>query len=280
MNDLGNTFINAMSYILRNFLSLVGVLLATQSAAQVLDKQKIESLTTYSELSPLGKYLYDSIYYESARAPQDFDYITFTYKSDTLEVEGYLCQPRDLESKRWPVIFYNRGGTGNYGKLTNEIFPYFLELSKKGFIVVGSNYRFVNSQGKYDELGGSDVRDVINLINTVKKWPHTDTTNVYMLGLSRGGLMTYSAARQIDFNAIAVVSGVSNATEQYKYRPIFLKGWNDLSEEENYLGLENILPGFMEKSQQYLHDRSPTEWAGDIASPVLILHSRQDGFYL
>ncbi len=252
--------------------------LSHYSSAQIVSRKSIHIETPYSDLSRLGKYLYDSLYYDSAINQQEHEFVTFQYKSDSLNVESYLCQSKNLHEKKWPVIFYNRGGTGNYGKLTNEIFPYFYELAREGFIVLGTNYRFVNENGKYDEIGGADVQDVINLIELVKKWPQVDTTNLFMMGLSRGGLMTYSTARKLDFNAVAVVSGVSNSIKQYEYRPIFLEGWNDLSEDENYLGLSNVLPDFEEKKEKYLLDRSPTEWAEEIKSPVLILHSRQDGF--
>ena len=145
-------------------------------------------------------------------------------------------------------------------------------------MVVGTNYRLVDEYGKCDERGGIDVEDVIQLVKIVKSWSQIDTTNMFMMGVSRGGLMTYSTARKLDFNAISVLSGVSNSAKQYEYRPIFLNGWDDLSEDQNYLGLANVLPDFKGKKQQYLLDRSPTEWADELKSPTLILHSRQDGF--
>ncbi|MEQ9166938.1 MAG: prolyl oligopeptidase family serine peptidase [Fulvivirga sp.] len=245
--------------------------------AQHQNKQEIKLTESYSDISPLGRYMYDSIFYESARTQSDFEYATFTYQSDEVDVEANLCEPRSLGDKKWPVIIYNRGGTGNFGKLTNEIFPYFYELAREGFIVVGTNYRFVNENGKYDELGGSDVKDVIQLVELVKSWPKADTANLFMMGISRGGLMTYRAARDLKLNAVAVIGGVANSKSGYEKRPIFLDGWDDLSPEENYLGLRNILPDFEANKDQYFYERSPVQWADQIQCPVLILHSRQDG---
>lgn len=263
---------------LKNGLFLLAfVMITSQSLAQIQNKRVTHLSQSYDAISPLGKYLYDSLFYEEARTQQVYEYGTFSYFSDSISVEGYSCLPTSIKGKH-PVIIYNRGGTGNYGKLNDEIFPYFYELAKQGFLIYASNYRFVGKNGKYDELGGADVNDVLNLVQLVKHLPYVDSANVFMMGVSRGGLMTYSAARQIAFNAIAIVSGVSSTKKQSEYRPIFLNGWTDLSEDENYLGLSNVLPDYEAKKQQYLLDRNPVEWAGEIKSPALILHSRQDGF--
>lgn len=149
------------------FTSIILIAVCYQAIAQ--EKTTINRLEKrYTDFSPLSQYLYDSAYYESARQPAAFEYATFVYASNGVEVEAFMCHPKNLESKKWPVIIYNRGGTGNYGKLTDEIFPYFLELAQHGFLVVGSNYRFVGEQGKYDQLGGDDVKDLNNLVELVK----------------------------------------------------------------------------------------------------------------
>lgn len=249
---------------------------AFPSFSQLVDEKVVQLTRPYQDLSGLGKYLYDSAFYESTRKQQDFDFVTFTYPSDELLVEGFLCRPAEL-NKKLPLIIYNRGGTGNFGKLTNEVFPYFYELAKEGFIVAGTNYRFVGENGKNDEIGGVEINDVINLIDLMKTLPYVDTENVFMLGISRGGLMTYLASAKTEMNAVAVIGGVADNRLQTLARPIFLEGWDDLSEEENYRGLRNILPDFDRKKEQYMRDRSPVLWADQIKNPVLILHSRQDG---
>jgi hypothetical protein len=43
-------------------------------------------------------------------------------------------------------------------------------LAPRGFVVVGSNYRFTGERGRRDEWGGSDV----------------DARNLFIVGLSRG----------------------------------------------------------------------------------------------
>lgn len=258
---------------------LILLLLHGSLMAQIQSRKTIKLIKPYTDISPTGKYLYDSLLYESARNQNNFEFSTFTYNSDGLSVEGYLCQPISATNKnKLPVIIYNRGGTGNYSKLTEEIFPYFYSLAKEGFVVIGSNYRFINEMGKHDELGGVEVNDVVNIYNLAKELPFVDSRNVFMMGLSRGGLMTYSAAQHLNLNAIAVLSGVADSEKQYENRQIFINGWDDLSEDDNYLGLKSVLPDFELNKAAYLLARSPVKWAERINCPVLILHSRQDGF--
>ncbi|HAA20786.1 MAG TPA: hypothetical protein DCP28_19240 [Cytophagales bacterium] len=261
----------------RRYFTLLLCSLLGFAHAQLPNQQEITLTAAYADISPLGQYLYDSASYEEARAQTDFEYLTFTYPSDTLQVEGYICKPRNVDTDRLPVIIYNRGGTGNYGKLTEEGFPYFSELAREGYLVVGSNYRFVGEYGKYDEAGGVEVNDVLNLYTFAQALPYADPERMFMLGISRGGLMTYLAVKQLNLKAAAVIGGVTNVRAGYEDRPIFLTGWDDLSEEENYLGLQNILPDFAERKDEYFDARSPVLWAEEIQCPILILHSRQDG---
>ncbi|WP_347926021.1 prolyl oligopeptidase family serine peptidase [Pontimicrobium sp. SW4] len=233
--------------------------------------------TPYEETSNISKYRYDSISYEATRKQNDYIFESFKYKSDNLKIEGFLCRPRNVSNKKIPVIIYNRGGTGNFGKVTEEDFPDFYALAKEGFVVFASNYRYVGKNGFYDQLGGDDINDVVNLYKTLLKIDYVDTNNIFMFGISRGGLMTYKSLTKINVNAAVVIGGVANFEEGAKKRPIFLKGWSDLSEEENYKGLENILPNFDKKRVEYLKDRSAVEWAYRINTPIFILHSRQDG---
>ena len=251
----------------------------TQLFAQsdIYNINQIEIKKTYEEISPIGKYRYDSISYENARNQKKYIFETFNYKSDGLEISGYLCRPKKTIGKKVPVIIYNRGGTGNFGRLSEEDLPDFYWLARNGFAVYASNYRFVGDMGKLDQSGGDDVNDVINLYEIIKKIDYVDSSNIFMMGVSRGGMMTYQCLRKLNINAAAVIGGVADLKLQAIQRPIFINGWSDLEEEYNYKGLANILPDFNKNSEKYLNERSAIEWADEINTPVYILHSRQDG---
>lgn len=238
----------------------------------------VEIKTPYSEISGLGKYRHDSISYKKAQTQQEYIYEKFNYRSDGFEVEGYSCRPKNVGKDKVPVIIFNRGGTGNYGKLTEEDLPDFYWLASHGFAVYGSNYRFVGELGKVDQSGGDDVHDVIQLYELVEELDFIDRNNMFMMGVSRGGMMTYQSLKWIDVNAAAIIGGVADLHIQAANRPIFITGWTDLEDPYNYDGLEKILPNFSEKKEEYFDQRSATKWADEINSPVFILHSRQDGF--
>ncbi|WP_282080459.1 alpha/beta hydrolase family protein [Aquimarina algiphila] len=247
------------------------------SQTEIYNKIEIELKQPYEEISSLGKYRYDSLSYLEAQSQKQFIYEKFSYKSDGLEIEGLSCIPKNRKGKKIPVIIYNRGGTGNYGRLSEEDLPDFYWLAKNGFAVFASNYRFVDELGRVDQVGGDDVNDVLNLIKLVKEIEFVDTSNIFMMGISRGGQMTYQSLKEIKLNAAAVLGGVADLELQAKNRPIFINGWSDLEEEYNYKGLQNILPDFENNKEHYLNMRSAVKWADQINTPVYILHSRQDG---
>ena len=234
----------------------------------------------YSSLSNSEKYLSDSSYYEDVRRQNDFVCSTFLYRSDTVTVEGFVYKPVQLGNKKLPVIFYNRGGTGNYGRIGEMDLVTFHKLASNGFIVFATNYRFVNDKGPFDELGGSDVNDVLKLIALARQQAYVDTANLFMLGISRGGMMTYQAIKQLHLNAAAVIAGPTNTLTDTTRQTEFLNGWHDdtTAANENYNGLQNVLPHFAENIEAYLQKRSALFWADSIQTPVLILHSAKDGF--
>lgn len=249
----------------------------TYGQSDLFDVSKEEINTEYQNISPLGKYRYDSLSYGVAKAQKDYVFESFKYKSDGLVVDGVLCRPKNSSGTKSPIILYNRGGTGNFGKITEEDFPDFYVLAKHGFVVFATNYRYVGKRGASDQFGGDDVNDVINLYKSVLKLDYVDSNNIFMIGLSRGGIMTYKSLTRINLNAAAVVGGVADFRDLVKKRPIFLKGWSDLDEESNYRGLENILPNFQDNKDEYFKSRSAIDWTDKINTPILILHSRQDG---
>ncbi|QKX06676.1 prolyl oligopeptidase family serine peptidase [Aquimarina sp. TRL1] len=257
------------------FLLLIPFTLLSQTRLYNISEVKITK--PYEQISPLGKYRYDSLSYEIARKQTNYIFEKFNYTSDDTEVQGFSCIPKTTSGTKIPVIIYNRGGTGNIGRITEEDFPDFYALAKNGFAVYASNYRYVGASGANDQIGGDDIQDVIQLFQSIKNIDFIDVDNIFMVGVSRGGLMTYKSLTHINVNAAAVIGGIADFENLTNKRPIFLTGWTDLSQDLNYKGLENILPDFIQKKEQHIHDRSAVKWADKINTPLYILHSRQDG---
>jgi len=124
-----------------------------------------------------------------------------------------------------------------------------------------------------DQQKTSEVDDVLNLVPALKSLDCVDSERLYMLGLSRGGTMTYLAIKRgIAVKAAAVIGGVTDVKAWVEARPEMgiVKG-NEFTE-----GFANIWPDYEHRAEEYYRARSAIFWADQINVPVLILHSRTD----
>lgn len=262
-------------------LGFAPIVMGQPDDTRIVSWQKIQVKKSYHQLKGLAHWYYDSTYYERFRQDDQIECFKIVYKSDNAQVEGFMVKPKVPKGKL-PVIVYNRGGTGNYGKITEEWLPDFYDFVKQGFVVIVSNTRFTGKAALYDQAGGVDLQDIEALIGISQKLPYCDSKNYFMLGLSRGGQMTYQLLKRQKYpiNAASVIAGVTNQIEAVKYRPEFVNGWNDDTTGKylNYLGLKKILPNFEQNKEKYLRERSVIFWVDKINAPLLLLHSRQDGF--
>ncbi len=184
------------------------------------------------------------------------------YTSDGLNVVGYLVKPKNIEVHA-PVIIFNRGGNRDFGKLTDRHAKYwFRKYAEEGYIVLASQYRGNDGGEGQEEFGGSDLNDVKVLIDVVKQTDYMDNDRIYMVGGSRGGMMTYMACRNSeDIKAAAVFVGISDCFESYDDREQQMK--------DVYVSLIGGTPE--EKEQEYIK-RSAYYWADEITVPLYIFH--------
>lgn len=202
--------------------------------------------------------------FEREESFADYDCRKIKYISDGLKVVGYIWKPKNSEGKKLPLVIANRGGNRELGMLSPRAF--FYPFVKNGFVVIASQYRGVDGGEGMEEFGGADVNDVLNLLPVAKSLGYVDTNNVFMVGASRGGMMTYLAAKKgMPLNAAAVWGGLSNLTAQAKSRPEMIANvWRQL------------IPDFDKRSEEALRERSAVHWAEKINVPVLILHGSAD----
>lgn len=121
------------------------------------------------------------------------------YRSNDHWVEGYALHPKNVDNA--PVVIYNHGGvsdTGTMDKLSLIDSPVTSSLLKAGNSIIASQYSGNGQSQGFDENGGSDVDDVLNLHNALKEESEAlpgkyDMDKIVMLGESRGGMMTYLA---------------------------------------------------------------------------------------
>lgn len=190
----------------------------------------------------------------------------FTYLSDGLKINAYISIPASFEKtqKQGKCLLYNRGGNRDFGKLEEDTTANICTVC--GRIVVASQYRGGGGSEGKDEFGGSDLNDVIKLVDLCEnKFSFVDMTDFCVAGVSRGGVMTYPAARKDKrIKRLIAVSAVSDLVEAYESR-----------DDMKTVLKETVGCTPQEKPEEY-KKRSAVYWADEINVPVLIIHSKRD----
>jgi dipeptidyl aminopeptidase/acylaminoacyl peptidase len=208
-------------------------------------------------------------YVDWYNAVEDVEFSRVTYMSDNLKVTGFIAQPKVLDEHAvYPVIIYNRGGSGNDGKMAVWTMKNsFYSWVKAGYIVIASQYRGNDGgQGK-EELSGADINDVVNLFKSVEvAMPYIDEDSVFMVGNSRGAMTTYQLLRKklLPIKACAVTAGVAD---------LFL--FDQMRPDARPI-LEKFIPNMPQKMHEEFTKRSVMKWADEIKVPVLLMHGNAD----
>jgi dipeptidyl aminopeptidase/acylaminoacyl peptidase len=115
-------------------------------------------------------------------------------------------------------------------------------------------------------VGGADLADVMNVASLVRQLPWADSSQLYLFGESRGGMMVYQALRD-GFPAKAAVTvgaftdfGAIIASNPKVYDPLVRRIWSDYDQRKDELR----------------ERRSAVLWADRIKTPLLILHGGAD----
>ena len=225
----------------------------------------LESLPQRADGPPLSKALVQSLVpakaFAFARAA--FDCRIVTHASGGQTVSGYVVRLKTNPSAgKQPLLIYNRGGNGDFGKLDAlHVFQTLLPLAKAGHVVAASQYRDA------DEFGGKDVDDVMQLIDLSLALPEVDNERIFLLGQSRGAMMSYLVARQRnDITAMATIAGGTDLLTGLAWRP----------EMERVYRAR--IPGYANNKQAALEARSALRWAEQLPAdmPVLLLHGDAD----
>jgi dipeptidyl aminopeptidase/acylaminoacyl peptidase len=188
-----------------------------------------------------------------------------TYLSDGLKVVGFIWKPKTNAGKKLPLVIFNRGGNRDFSKLTPWVKFGFYDYVVNGFVVIGSQYRGNDGGEGTEEFGGADVRDVLNVIPLARSVGYVDMNNVFMLGVSRGGMMTLLALKNAaPVNAAAIQGGLADLVSSKDQRRDMLDVFKEL------------IPGFGTRGEEALRDRSAVYWPTAINVPLLVLQGGAD----
>lgn len=191
----------------------------------------------------------------------------FSYLSDGLKINAYISIPDAFIQTQKPgkCLMYNHGGNRDYGKLEDDTTAKACSIC--GRIVVASQYRGCGGSEGQDQFGGDDLHDVIKLIDLCEKqFSFIDMDDFCVMGASRGGVMTFPAARQDSrIKRVIAWSAVTDLFDSYESR----------DDDMKQVLIETI--GFtpQENPEEY-EKRSAVYWADEIKVPVLFIHSKGD----
>jgi dipeptidyl aminopeptidase/acylaminoacyl peptidase len=201
-----------------------------------------------------------------ARAASRAQGLRVLYRSGGLRVAGFVYRPQRIRpGEELPAIVYNRGGNRDYGAIDTWDKVIFHRLADSGFVVLASQYRGAAGGEGNDEFGGSDVQDVMSLFPLARALGYVDMGNVFMLGFSRGGMMTYLAIRDgAPVRAAAVIGGLSDLPGLAAYRPPMRRMWADLWAPSGGA------------AESLMAERSAIRWPERLDKPLLLLHGGGD----
>ena len=190
--------------------------------------------------------------------------------ADGAEVLGFISAPADYATSGYPILINNRGGENNVIQLAvqpKHLIASASWLSLRGYIVLESFYRggrgWVEHE-KIDQFGGNDLYDVIALLDISEHFGFRGA-GVFMMGSSRGGMMTYMVLRQDNrVDLAAVINAVADNVELY---------------ERSHAGRRQFraaIGGSPDELPEEYFRRSAVNWADEIDTPLLILHGELD----
>ncbi len=134
-------------------------------------------------------------FFESRLEKVNFESIE--YLSNNKKITWYIVSPKNINNE-CAVLIYNKWWNNNqsFGRLQGDISPKELFVTmwyyaQHGYIVIASNYSGWIGSDWVDEFGGEDIDDVTNLYHVIKELDQADSSKIWMLWYSRGGMMTY-----------------------------------------------------------------------------------------
>jgi dipeptidyl aminopeptidase/acylaminoacyl peptidase len=196
----------------------------------------------------------------------------FSYEVDGFTVEGYYVKPSNASNKKLPLVVYNRGGNAGFGYVNfGKKLQLISDIAMQGYVVIGSQYRGASSRSisnnGQDEFGGKDINDVLKLIEIAKEIPEADTSNIGMVGWSRGVMQSYIASKSIpSLKTLIAVAGNSDTEKALIWRPKMEKVY------------KTRVPNFDKNRASELESRSVIKWLDKIPATmsILLLHGDKD----
>jgi len=210
-----------------------------------------------------------------------------SYKSDGLTIYGLLTIPDgDIPSNGWPVVIFNHGYIPPEEYRTTERYVAYQDgFARNGYITFKSDYRgHGNSEGQPSGAYYSDgyIRDVLNLVESIKKYQAANPAKIGMWGHSLGGHLTLRAmVVSPDIKAGVIWGGVvahySDMINNWHRGTPFTPSEKERVARRNSSRQKLIeMFGTPEQAADFWNSISPISYVKDISGPVQIHHGSAD----
>ena len=199
---------------------------------------------------------------------------------DNLEIPTLLYKPKNFDpDKKYPVIVRLHGHPGQWNHSFQLMWQYFIQ---KGFVLIAPNPRGSRGfgQGFHDlhiaDYGGTEFKDVMNVLNFLEKQPYVDMTRKATWGGSGGGYMSLLIATQAprSFQAQVIRAPVSSwkllAIDRFGGSGRAWTATRTPRRERSEFG-----GSYSEIPEEY-RQRSPLNFVEQVEIPQLLFHGLRD----
>lgn len=220
--------------------------------------------TTIEQLTHLNDSWRDSIAWPEV---SKFEYVGWREE----KVESWIVTPPDFDqNKKYPLLLLIHGGPHS---AWSNFFHYRWNaqlFAAAGFVVISPNFHGSSGYGQAftDSLrgdwGGAAYEDLMKAVDQACKWSYIDSSKLTAAGASYGGYMAnWIAGHTNRFNCIVSHDGIYNLITSI-YTADFVGGTKQEIGGTPWDGVE------------VLHEASPSTYAKNFNTPMLIIHGQLD----